>query len=434
MRGEIIAIGDELTSGRILNSTSNFAARHLFAAGHDIIAMTTIGDDKELIGDTLQRALQRADFVVVTGGLGPTTDDLTNEAVSNVFDIPVTFHPEIYEKVNSHNTAKTTETAANQNKESSEAHILASKISGTPLEKLAWLPEGAVVLKPKASMAGYLLMHEDKPIFFLPGVPHEMKELLAEVVIPRLAALKGRTNHIVKHKLYKVFGVGETVINEKLGLIEKADPRVRIGYYPVFPEVHVSLTVRDIDEHTVESLFQQSDDDITAALESNIFGVGGDSLEGVLGRLLLQHKKMLATAESCTGGLISHAITKVSGSSDYFLGGAVTYSNDLKESFIGVRHDTLVQFGAVSPQVAREMAAGIREKTGADIGISVTGIAGPTGGSKEKPVGTVYFGLATKDGTKDFLFNFKGDRWKIQHLASHTALNIVRQYLLSCPS
>lgn len=418
MRGEIIAIGDELTSGRILNSTSNFAARHLFVAGHDIIAMHTIGDDMEIIGEFLQRALGRADFVVVTGGLGSTTDDLTNEAVSSAFDLPVTFHPEIFEKVNSGSKNSTVAEEGNDNGQ-------------TSLEKLAWLPEGAEVLKPSAHMAGYMLIQDDKPIFFLPGVPHEMKELLADVIIPRLAEKKGQTSQIVKHKLYKVLGLGEMAINEKLSLVEKMDNRVRVGYYPVFPEVHVSLTVRDKDIKVAENLFKKSDAEIVTALDDSIFGYDGDKLEGVVGQLLLQQGKTLATAESCTGGLISHAITKVSGSSKYFVGGAVTYSNEIKESFLGVARETLIQFGAVSPEVAREMAAGIRKETGADIGISVTGIAGPTGGSHEKPVGTVCFGLATQSETRDYTFHFKGGRWKIQHQASHTALDVVRRYLLA---
>jgi nicotinamide-nucleotide amidase len=418
MRGEIIAIGDELTSGRILNSTSNFAARHLFGAGHDIIAMHTIGDDMEIIGEFLQRALARADFIIVTGGLGSTTDDLTNEAVSDAFDLPVTFYPEIYEKVNS----------GSKNFSVANAGSEADRLS---LEKLAWLPEGAKVLKPSAHMAGYMLVQDGIPIFFLPGVPHEMKELLADVVIPHLAATGGKAVQVVKHKLYKVLGLGETAINEKLSLIEKMDDRVRVGYYPVFPEVHVSLTVREKDRKLAENLFEKSDAAIVAALDDSIFGYDGDTMEGVVGQLLLQKKKTLATAESCTGGLVSHAITKISGSSEYFVGGAVTYSNEMKESFLGVAHETLIQFGAVSPEVAREMAAGIRKKTGADIAISVTGIAGPTGGSQDKPVGTVCFGLATQSGFREYSFHFKGGRWKVQHHASHTALDIVRRYLLA---
>ena len=428
MRGEIIAIGDELTSGRILNSTSNFAARHLFAAGHDIIAMHTIGDEMDMIGDTLRTSVQRADFIVVTGGLGATTDDLTNEAVAASFDLPVTFHPEIFAKFN-FGGRKEAVSPMPANSETKDKTGIGK--ADNNLEKLAWLPQGAELLKPEGNMAGYVLVQDSKPIFFLPGVPHEMKELLAEKVIPRLAAMGGMTTLAVKHKLFKLLGVGETVINEKLRSIEQKDGRVRIGYYPVFPEVHVSLTVRDAEQERAEQLFAEHDSLITAALEEYIFACDGDTMEAVVGQLLLQQNKTLATAESCTGGLISHAITRVSGSSNYFAGGVVAYSNDLKEGLLGVRHETLMQYGAVSEQVAREMAAGIRHKTGADIGVSVTGIAGPTGGTEEKPVGTVYFGLATPTETKVFVYHFKGDRWKIQHQTSHTALDLVRRALLA---
>jgi nicotinamide-nucleotide amidase len=407
MLGEIIAIGDELTSGRIINSTSGFAARHLFAAGHDILAMTTIGDSREIIAEVLRRALNRADFVVVTGGLGATSDDLTNEAVAAALGRPTIFFPEILAKI---------EKAAGDR--------------GT-LEKLAWLPAGAEVLSPEASMAGYLLIHESTPIFFLPGVPEEMRHLLTTAVIPRLAAWRGGSALAIRQQVYRALGLGETEINQRLALLEDRDPRIKIGYYPVFPEVHISLTAQDHTPEEIEPLFARYDAAIRQALGDHLYGTGEETMEEVVGALLGARGLTVAFAESCTGGLVSHAITRVGGSSAYFLGGMVTYSNWLKEKLLGIDAEILRRHGAVSGETARAMAEGCQRLTGADYAVSVTGIAGPSGGSPEKPVGTVFFGIAAPgEKALSFHFIFRGDRLQIQTITCATALDLLRRHLL----
>jgi nicotinamide-nucleotide amidase len=407
MLGEIIAIGDELTSGRIINSTSGFAARHLFAAGHDILAMTTIGDSREIIAEVLRRALNRADFVVVTGGLGATSDDLTNEAVAAALGRPTIFFPEILAKI---------EKAAGDR--------------GT-LEKLAWLPAGAEVLSPEASMAGYLLIHESTPIFFLPGVPEEMRHLLTTAVIPRLAAWRGGSALAIRQQVYRALGLGETEINQRLALLEDRDPRIKIGYYPVFPEVHISLTAQDHTPEEIEPLFAHYDAAIRQALGDHLYGTGEETMEEVVGALLGARGLTVAFAESCTGGLVSHAITRVGGSSAYFLGGMVTYSNGLKEKLLGIDAEILHRHGAVSGETARAMAEGCQRLTGADYAVSVTGIAGPSGGSPEKPVGTVFFGIAAPgEKALSFHFIFRGDRLQIQTITCATALDLLRRHLL----
>lgn len=411
MLGEIIAIGDELTSGRVLNTTSHFAAGHLFAAGHEILAMTTIGDEPELIGRTLQRALQRADFVVVTGGLGPTTDDLTNAAVSSAFDRPATFYPEIFNKIQA------------CCKDIPDCRRLS-------LEKLAWLPEGAHALHTEAKMAGYFLVQDGKPIFFLPGVPQEMKDLLLETVITRLAVWEGEEVRQVRQKTYKVAGLVECEINRRLAHLEGRDPRVRIGYYPVFPEVHVSLTVTGASSEEAEAAFKKYDGQVASFLGDYCYGFDGDTLEGVTGSLLAGRGQTVAVAESCTGGLIGHTLTSIPGSSAYFLGGVVAYSNSLKERLLGVNREIILRCGAVSAECAREMAEGLRRVTAADYALAVTGIAGPTGGSEDKPVGTVYFGLAGPERSKTFRFNFSGERGQVQSLAGQTGLDLLRRNLL----
>lgn len=411
MIGEIVAIGDELTSGRILNSTSQFAAHHLFAMGHEIVAMSTIGDAPELIGAALRKALGRADFVIVTGGLGPTSDDLTSEAVSSALGRPPTFHPEILDSVN---------TFLNR----------PDSCKGGELEKLAWLPAGAEVLKPEAHMAGYGLVHDEKPIFFLPGVPHEMKELLVDVVIPRLTEWKAGDDRQVRQRLYRVFGLPEAEINRRLAHLENDNSLVRIGYYPVYPEVHLNLTVLGSDPEETDALLAIFETRINLAIGKFIYGQGGADLATVVGNLLRGRGATLATAESCTGGLLSHMVTSVPGSSDYFLGGITAYSNTMKIKILQVEREVVEQYGAVSIETAQAMAEGLCRISGADFGISVTGIAGPGGGTDDKPVGFVCFGLSTPDGTECYHRQFVGNRQKIQLISAHTGLDFIRRKLL----
>ncbi|MCX5874760.1 MAG: CinA family nicotinamide mononucleotide deamidase-related protein [Deltaproteobacteria bacterium] len=415
MIGEIIAIGDELTSGSVLNTTSYFAASHLFAAGHEILAMTTIGDDPEVIGRTLQRALRRADFVIVTGGLGPTTDDLTNAAVSSALARPATFYPEILKKIQAH-----------------DQNMLAGQ--HISLEKLAWLPAGAHALNTEAKMAGYFLVQDGKPIFFLPGVPQEMKDLLLETVITRLAVWEGEEVRQVRQKVYKVVGLAESEINRKLAHLEGRDPRVRIGYYPVFPEVHVSLTITGASSQEAEAVFAKYDGQVTDFLGDCCYGSGAETLESVVGSLLADRGQTVAVAESCTGGRIAHALTKIAGSSAYFVGGVVAYSDALKERLLGVNREILLRSGAVSADCARAMAEGMRRVTPVDYALAVTGIAGPSGGTEAKPVGTVYFGLASPDKTQTFLFRFSGERGQVQALACQAGLDLLRRHLLGLDS
>jgi nicotinamide-nucleotide amidase len=373
--------------------------------------MATVGDTSAEIGSALKRALKRADFIIVIGGLGPTSDDCTNEAVSLALDRPATLHPEILEKIQ-------------------PELIAAPDREGQDFEKLAWLPAGAEVLKPESMMAGYLLVHAETPIFFLPGIPHQMKELMADRVIPRLTLWhEGPARHVIQ-RVFKVFGPPETEINRQLLHLEELDEKIRLGYYPVFPDVHVSLTVIDNNTRTTQEKFAQAAQAIQDTLADAIYGSDDDSMAAAVGKLLVSQGKTLAVAESCTGGLIAHKLTSVSGSSDYFAGGVVAYSNSLKEHYLDVASELLEKFGAVSAPVARAMAVGIRRRTGTDIGIAVTGVAGPTGGSREKPVGTVYFGLASGQEEKTCKFHFTGNRRQVQEISAQTGLDLVRRLLL----
>ncbi len=408
MIGEIIAIGDELISGRTENTTSPFAARHLFAAGHEIYAMHTIGDNPPLIGEVLKRALKRVDFVVVTGGLGSTTDDLTNEAVAEALDREPTLYPEVLKRIREH---------------------LDASQQASNLEKMAWLPQGAEILNEKAKMAGYLLVHNKVPIFFLPGVPYQMRELLLEHVLPRLAGWSGN-HHRVRQRIYKTFGLPESVINQRLLALERRDS-VHIGYYPVNCEVHVSLTVLEKNSQAAEEKFSAADLVIRDVLGDALYGTDQDTLASVVGELLLAKGKMLCVAESCTGGMIGKRITEVAGSSTWFAGGVIAYSNHLKEILLDIDRDLLKNYGAVSEQVAIAMAARLSERTNSDISVSVTGIAGPGGGSDEKPVGTVYIGIFSNNRVTARLHHFSGDRARIRETTTCTALDTVRRILLA---
>ena len=408
MIGEIIAIGDELTSGRIANTTSGFAASQLFAAGHEIFAMQTIGDSPELIGEALMRAIGRVDFVIVTGGLGATSDDLTNEAVAAALHRPPTLHREILAQL------KPPQGSTDER---------------PWLEKLAWLPEGAEVLSAQSRMAGYLLVYDSTPIFFLPGIPGQMRQLFVEHVLPCLAGWSADARNAIRQRVYRTFGLNENMINERLREIEKT-PRLKIGYYPVDSEVHVSLTVVGESPEQSDALFQQADNTVTAALGDTIYGHNLDTLAAVVGRLLRQRGLVLSVAESCTGGLVASKITEVAGSSQWFIGGVIAYSNALKERLLGVDAGLLAEHGAVSAPVARAMASGVAAGTGAALSVAVTGIAGPNGGTPEKPVGTVYFGVCVDGKVTDHHRSFSGSRREIQDISALTALDLVRRALL----
>jgi nicotinamide-nucleotide amidase len=412
MIGEIIAIGNELTSGRVLNTTSRYAARLLYGAGHEITAMTTIGDAPADIGKTLRRAVKRSEFVIVTGGLGATSDDLTNEAAGKGLGSPVVFQPKVFDKIKAR-----------------YQHL--DEATTKSLKRLAMLPAGAEILHPEGKMAGYLLIHDSTPLFFLPGVPHEMEELLRNRVIPKLADWQPTGSKQVRQRIFKIFGLGETEINHRIGHLEKETATsIRIGYYPVFPEVHLSLAVTAVDAALAETTLHRLAREVQQALGDALYGTDDDTMASVTGQLLQIDGKILATAESCTGGLIGRKITSVPGSSEYFAGGVIAYSNGLKKKFLGVDPALLVRHGAVSPEVAKAMADSIRARTTADIGLAVTGIAGPAGGTPEKPVGTVFIGFSSQNKTIVTPCCFAGDRWQVQELAAVTALDLTRRFLL----
>ncbi len=409
MKGAILAIGNELVRGRVFNTTSFWAARELLFQGYEIQEILTVPDDLELIVLRLRDLLSRYAFCLLSGGLGPTTDDITNEAVAKALGKSLVTNEKMVHRI------KEREKAQN--------------LPHNPLRlRMARLPEGAILLTNTQAMAGYYLVLGRSLLFCLPGVPQEFRHLLKTKVIPLLKE-KLPLKISIRSRLYKIFGLREADINLKLKSLEEELSGVYLGYYPVLPEIHLSVLIRAPSVEEADKLFELVDQKITKTFEPFIFGHDEDLLEAVIGKLLSKRKETLAVAESCTGGLIASRITRVPGSSNYFERGVVTYSNQAKKEILGVPEEVLVSYGAVSEPVALAMAEGVRKLAGSDYGLSVTGIAGPTGGSPEKPVGTVWIGFSCQEATVAQCFLFPGDRHLVQDYAAGTALDWLRQYL-----
>ncbi len=409
MHGEIIAIGDEIISGKVLNTNSNFSARSLFHAGYEIKRITSIGDDLEDIKEVLTASIKRSKFVIVTGGLGPTPDDITNEAVARAFGL------KLIENKSIRNMLETSCTST-------------YPLTEYQKRKLTHLPEGAEILNPNSRASGYMLRFNDTLLFFLPGMPNELEEHLRDQVLPRLRALIP-SSFVFLQKTFKVFGLKEPEVNARLDRLKLDKKRVLVGYYPNFPEVFVTITLKGSHDQEAKECFDDVIFAVREILKDYVIAEDEETLEQRIGTLLLKRGKVLALAESCTGGLIASRITTVPGSSNWFDRGVVTYSNQAKMELLGVKRETLRRFGAVSPETCREMVEGLKQKNSAHYFISVTGIAGPSGGSPQKPVGTVYIGLGSREDVNIKRFQFKGTRTVIQELTAETALDLLRREL-----
>jgi nicotinamide-nucleotide amidase len=415
MKIEILSIGNEVVSGDILNTNAAWLSEELGAQGFEPVRHLTIADDEGRIGDALLEAPSLVQAVIVTGGLGPTVDDFTLGIAGKVFGLPLKKDPGVMEQLEKFYAARNRTMTPNQ-------------------EKQAMIPEGAEIFhNPVGSAPGVRLEFQGTHYFFMPGVPKEMKEIFQNSILPWLLRHRGSpvTHHSV---LLRCFGAVEAKLDFLLQPLLK--DRVKLGEAQIafrvsFPEIFIKVNTGAPSSEEAEKQLKAALDPIRKALAPYLYGEGDETLEHVVGQLLLERKMTLATAESCTGGLIAHRITNVPGSSRYFLGGIVTYSNFLKKELLGVKDETLQAFGAVSAQTAIEMAEGLRLRLKADMGVSVTGIAGPTGGTEEKPVGTAHMALSTPMGTEEKKFYFPLDRERFKGLVSAVALNWIRKKLLA---
>ena len=413
MYGEIITIGDELISGRVVDLNAWYAAGRLTATGLRVIRVTTVGDDQESISKALQKALGESQFVIITGGLGSTSDDITNEIAASALNRPLCLDEEMVEQIRTYVSAR------------------GMKMSRA-FEKMAWMPEDSKILCPKENVCGFSLVENKVRLYFLPGVPEQMRYLMDEVVIPDLL-LHCTALPALKHKVLKLYGLNEPSLAEKLRDLPEKSGNVILGFYPRFPENHITLSLRGEDEPSVTGEIDLMEREIQSRVGSFIFATGDQMMEGVVGEMLLRKKLTLSVAESCTGGLIGNLLTNVPGSSGYFLGGMIVYGNQAKMDLLRVSKETLDTHGAVSDPVAREMAAGVRRELKTDLGLSVTGIAGPDGGTAEKPVGTVYIGLASGDETFSGKYRFWGKREQNKLNSAMMALDWVRRVLHGDP-
>ncbi len=413
MQGEIITIGDELTSGRTLDLNAWYAAGRLTASGLKVTRITVVGDDYDMVSQTLKRALASSQFVIITGGLGSTEDDRTCQIVAKALNRPLCLDRKMFELIKGH--------AEKRGLEINPA-----------LEKMAWMPDGSRMISPEKGPCGFCLVEDDVMLYFLPGVPEQMRYLMDKFVIPEILSRCDRLP-VVQHRILKVFGLTEPQIAEIFQELKPGIGEVVFGFYPRFPENHITLTLGGEDEETVEKELDRVEGMVEERLGPYLFAKGNQTMEEVVGELLTRKGLSLSVAESCTGGLIGHRITNVSGSSKYFHGSVVTYSNQAKVELLGVREETLERSGAVSEQAAREMALGVRKRLGTDLSVAVTGIAGPTGGSKEKPVGTVHLGLSSSHETISRRYRFWGSRREIKAQSATMALDWIRRYVTNTP-
>ncbi len=407
MLGRILCIGDEIMSGRTADRNSRHAAASLWSAGLMLKAITTVGDDPEAIAQALEQALADCSFLLVGGGLGPTEDDLTARAAADYLGLPLNEDPVMLANL--------------------EALARTRGRELSPLgRRMALLPQGARVLDPLCC-GFHLTGPGGQPVYFLPGVPEEYRRLIDQYVVPQLLTRFGLGAPV--SRMLRVFGLPESEVGRRLEGLTPAGSGAKIGYYPTFPEVKVLLTARSDDPALAEALAHHLEREALERLEGHVVARGSQTLEQAVGEELTRQRLTLCLAESCTGGLIGHRVTRVPGSSAYLERGLVVYSNRAKQELLGVSEATLAAHGAVSGECAAEMAAGARARSGADLGLSVTGIAGPEGGSLEKPVGTVWFGLAGPEGVVTEHRLFHGDRAMVKLQAAENALNLLRRYL-----
>ena len=412
MKAEIITIGDEILIGQIVDTNSAWMGQQLNLLGIEVYQVTSVHDNHNHILKAFAEAEENADLVLITGGLGPTKDDITKKCLCEYFDTELVFHPEVLEHVRT---------------------LLSSRnVTINQLNKdQALLPASCTVLHNSAGTASGMWFERNGTIFVsMPGVPFEMEAIMTEEVFPRLVKL-GITQSIV-HKTVLTIGLPESMLAEKIEKWEDALPDfIKLAYLPSPMMVRLRLSAYGTDQSVLEAEIDNQVKELLTIIPEAIFGFDDDNLGVVLGRMLVESGKTLALAESCTGGNIAQFITSNAGSSAYFKGGVVAYSNEIKNRLLSVPMEMLETFGAVSQEVAEAMALGAQKALNADYAVATTGIAGPDGGSDEKPVGTVWIAVAGPSGVTSKKYIFKHNRERNIIRTTHTALNLLRTFILT---
>lgn len=411
MDAEIIGVGSELLLGQIANTDAQYISQKLSQLGINVFFHTVVGDNNKRLKEVLKIAVSRADLIITTGGLGPTMDDLTKETIAEFLGIPMELHQPSVKQIEEY-FAKRGRTVSQNN------------------YKQAYFPKGSIVLpNNKGTAPGAILEHNNKIFIILPGPPRELQPMFEEHVIPYL---ESKSSEKIISRVLKIYGIGESDMEEKIKdlLINQSNPT--IAPLAGASELTIRLTAKTSRNEDPYKLIQPVEQKIRERLGDVVYGVDDDTLESVVVNLLIESGKTIATAESCTGGLIAERITSIPGASQVFLQGVVAYSNQSKIERLKVSKDTLAKYGAVSHQTAEEMVKGIIETSGADIGVAVTGIAGPGGGSKDKPIGLVYIGIGDKRGSLCVKkYNLLGDRKRVQQSSASLALDSIRRALLN---
>lgn len=421
MKATIISIGNELLNGKTVNSNAAYIAAKLYEIGIVTGRIVAIRDETAAILESLEQALAQSEVVITTGGLGPTPDDITKNALANFFHSEMVFNEAIWQKI--------------------EQRFRQRGIPAPEVNRVqAWIPEKARLIDNPIGSAPGLHFETPSPggiaaaaggaakhTFVLPGVPQEMKAIVAESVIPFLR--QKNAAGLIEVRLYRTTGVAESKIYELCRALLESRPEYEVAFLPKTTGVDLRVALREKDA-AKKQRFAEFETGLFQTIGKYIYTTGPKELEEVVGKLLRERRLTLAAAESCTGGLVQDKITDIAGSSDYFIGGMVAYSNESKMRHLGVRAESLQRYGAVSEAVAREMAEGVRRAFGADLGISTTGIAGPGGATPEKPLGLIYLGLATAQKTAAKKFLLIGDRVMIKERGAQAALELLRRELL----
>ncbi len=410
MNAAVLSIGTELTRGELIDRNAAWISERLTGLGCVVVEHMTVPDDLERIAAALRDLSRRARFVVATGGLGPTSDDLTSEAAALASGKPLVRHEPSLEAIR-------------------ERYAAAGRELTPSSMVQADLPQGADVLPNSAGTApGFGVAVGESRCFFMPGVTLEMKRMFDDHVVRRIAPEVERTSQQVR---LRTFGLPESRVGELLEGVEAAHPGVTLGYRASFPEIEVKVLAEGDDDSSASAKVAPAVEEVRRRLGDAVFGEGTTTYPAYVGRILRDRRLTVALAESCTGGLAGSLITDVPGSSDYMLLSAVTYSNAAKTAVLGVSDELLRAYGAVSLECAEAMAVGARRISGADISVSITGIAGPGGGSEDKPVGTVFLAVAGAEGpARGERFHLSGDRRRIRTRAAYLALRLVAQAAL----
>ena len=410
MRAEIIAIGSELLTPYRLDTNSLFLTDGLNQVGIRVVHKAVVGDSLDDMRASFRQALDRADLIVACGGLGPTDDDRTREAVADLLGRKLELNESVLRHIQ-------------------ELFRRFGRVMPEINRRQAMVPEGATVIpNPRGSAPGLWIEASGHIVILLPGVPSELRAMFDQEVRPLLTRL-GHDERLFTRDL-RITGLPESEVEQRVSPLYALYPDTETTILASPPGIQLHPRVWSHDPAKANQILDEMVKRMALALGEHLYSTNGEAMEEVVARMLTENRATIAVAESCTGGLLAERLTNIPGSSSYFLGGVVCYSNELKSALVDVPAELIESKGAVSPEVALALAEGIRKRTGATIGVGVTGIAGPGGGTPEKPVGLVHIGIADERGPRERRFQFPGDRERIRMHASQTALDSVRRYFL----